>query len=321
MLPDSPQVTEVVLGTNGLIEAMGEGSLHIDMSTIAPATAIDISTALAAVGAHALDAPVSGGEAGAVNAALSIMVGGAAEDVERAMPLFEKMGKTIVHVGASGAGQVVKACNQVMVAINYAAMSEAIILGAKAGVDPAKIVQVLGGGLANSRVMELKGQNVISRKFAPGFRVDLHRKDLNIAMNAGKTTGVPLPVTALVQQLFEALSVAGRGQLDHSSLVTIYEDLANFHIGEARGVNRRCTGPKILPSPVILSNAKDLFRLRVPETREILHSMRGQWGTTARSGTRRTPTSIVRSCRSRTRLSSRRWRDTCPGGERRPRSS
>ena len=176
---------------------------------------------------------MSGGEAGAVNAALSIMVGGAAEDVERAMPFFEKMGKTIVHVGASGAGQVVKACNQVMVAINYAAMSEALVLGAKAGVDPAKILQVLGGGLANSRVMELKGQNVISRKFAPGFRVDLHRKDLNIAMNAGKTTGVPLPVTALVQQLFEALSVAGRGGSDHSSLVTIYEDLANFQIGEA----------------------------------------------------------------------------------------
>jgi 2-hydroxy-3-oxopropionate reductase len=233
MLPDSPQVSEVVLGTNGLIEAMGEGSLHIDMSTIAPATAIDVSTALAAVGARTLDAPVSGGEAGAINAALSIMVGGAAEDVDRAMPLFEKMGKTIVHVGASGAGQVVKACNQVMVAINYAAMSEALVLGAKAGVDPAKILQVLGGGLANSRVMELKGQNVITRKFAPGFRVDLHRKDLNIAMNAGKTTGVPLPVTALVQQLFEALSVAGRGGLDHSSLVTIYEDLANFEVGEA----------------------------------------------------------------------------------------
>ena len=233
MLPDSPQVSEVVLGTNGLIEAMGEGSLHIDMSTIAPATSIDVSTALAAVGARALDAPVSGGEAGAINAALSIMVGGAPEDVERAMPFFEKMGKTIVHVGASGAGQVVKACNHVMVAINYAAMSEALVLGAKAGVDPAKILQVLGGGLANSRVMELKGQNVITRKFAPGFRVDLHRKDLNIAMNAGKTSGVPLPVTALVQQLFEALSVAGRGGLDHSSLVTIYEDLANFQIGEA----------------------------------------------------------------------------------------
>jgi len=233
MLPDSPQVNEVVLGTNGLIEAMGEGSLHIDMSTIAPATAIEVSTALAGVGARALDAPVSGGEAGAVNAALSIMVGGAAEDVERAMPLFEKMGKTIVHVGASGSGQVVKACNQVMIAINYAAMSEALVLGAKAGVDPAKVLQVLGGGLANSRVMELKGQNVITRKFAPGFRVDLHRKDLNIAMNVGKTTGVPLPVTALVQQLFEALAVAGRGGLDHSSLVTIYEDLANFQIGEA----------------------------------------------------------------------------------------
>ncbi len=233
MLPNSPQVREVVLGENGLIEAMGEGSLHIDMSTIAPAVAVEVSTALAGVGAHALDAPVSGGEAGAINAALSIMVGGAEADVERAMPLFEKMGKTIVHVGASGAGQTVKACNQVMVAINYAAMSEALVLGAKSGVDPQKILQVLGGGLANSRVMELKGQNAVQGKFAPGFRVDLHRKDLDIAMNAGKNTGTPLPVTALVQQFFEALSVAGRGGLDHSALVTIYEDLAQFKISEA----------------------------------------------------------------------------------------
>ena len=233
MLPDSPEVREVALGDNGLIEAMGEGSLHIDMSTIAPSVAIEVSTALAGVGAHAIDAPVSGGEAGAINAALSIMVGGAAEDVERAMPLFEKMGKTIVHVGSSGAGQTVKACNQVMVAINYAAMSEALVLGAKSGVDPAKIVQVLGGGLANSRVLELKGQNAITGQFAPGFRVDLHRKDLNIAMNAGKATGTPLPVTALVQQFFDALTVAGRGDLDHSSLITIYEDLAHFQINEA----------------------------------------------------------------------------------------
>lgn len=233
MLPDSPQVREVVFGENGLVAAMSEDSLHIDMSTIAPSTAIEVSTALAGVGAHALDAPVSGGEAGAINAALSIMVGGAETDVERAMPLFEKMGKTIVHVGASGAGQTVKACNQVMVAINYAAMSEALVLGAKSGVDPEKIVQVLGGGLANSRVLELKGKNAITGQFAPGFRVDLHRKDLNIAMNAGQTTGTPLPVTALVQQFFEALAVAGRGDLDHSALVTLYEDLAHFKISEA----------------------------------------------------------------------------------------
>ncbi|MEZ4506821.1 MAG: NAD(P)-binding domain-containing protein [Thermomicrobiales bacterium] len=233
MLPDSPQVNEVVLGTNGLIEAMGEGSLHIDMSTIAPATAIEVSTALAGVGARALDAPVSGGEAGAVNAALSIMVGGAAEDVERAMPLFEKMGKTIVHVGASGAGQVVKACNQVMVAINYAAMSEALVLGAKAGVDPAKDLASAGRRARELAGHGAQGAECDHPQVRPGFRVDLHRKDLNIAMNAGKTTGVPLPVTALVQQLFEALAVAGRGGLDHSSLVTIYEDLANFQVGEA----------------------------------------------------------------------------------------
>ncbi|MCA9858464.1 MAG: 2-hydroxy-3-oxopropionate reductase [Thermomicrobiales bacterium] len=234
MLPDSPQVREVALGENGLIEAMGEGSLHIDMSTIAPATAIEVSTALAGVGAHALDAPVSGGEAGAVNAALSIMVGGAESDVERAMPLFEKMGKTIVHVGASGAGQVVKACNQVMVAVNYAAMSEALILGAKAGVDPEKILQVLGGGLANSRVMELKGQNAISGKFAPGFRVDLHRKDLNNTLATARTQGSPIPVTALVSQFFDAASSAGRGQLDHSALMTVIEDLAGVQVKDVK---------------------------------------------------------------------------------------
>jgi 2-hydroxy-3-oxopropionate reductase len=231
MLPDSPDVQNVVFGENGLLGAMGQGHLLIDMSTIAPATAIEVSEALAAKGARALDAPVSGGDKGAIAGTLSIMVGGDAADFERAKPLFEAMGKTIVHVGGPGAGQMVKACNQVVVALNYAAVSEALVLGAKAGVDPAKIVQVLNGGLAASRVMELKGASMIAHQFQPGFRVNLHRKDLGIALATGKEQGVPLPMTALASQLFDALAVAGGGDLDHSALLTVFEGMAKATVG------------------------------------------------------------------------------------------
>ncbi|HEY8448556.1 MAG TPA: 2-hydroxy-3-oxopropionate reductase [Thermomicrobiales bacterium] len=232
MLPDSPDVRDVVFGPNGLLEAVGEGHLLIDMSTIAPATAIEVSKALAERGARALDAPVSGGDKGAIAGTLSIMVGGDAADVERAMPLFQAMGKTIVHVGGPGAGQIVKACNQVVVALNYAAVSEALVLGAKAGVDPEKIIQVLSGGLAASRVLEMRGPTMVAHQFQPGFRINLHRKDLGIALATGKEHGVPLPVTALVGQLYDAMAVAGRGDLDHSALITLFEDLAQFRIGE-----------------------------------------------------------------------------------------
>jgi 2-hydroxy-3-oxopropionate reductase len=233
MLPDSADVRDVVFGTDGLLPAIGPGHLLIDMSTIAPATSIEVNDAVSGKGGRALDAPVSGGDKGAIAGTLSIMVGGESEDFQRAMPLFEAMGKTIVHVGGPGAGQTVKACNQVVVAINYAAVSEALVLGAKAGVDPRKIVQVLSGGLAASRVLELKGQAMVDHQFAPGFRVDLHRKDLGIALATAREDGVPVPITALVGQLFEALSAAGRGDLDHSALVTIYEDLARFAIDGA----------------------------------------------------------------------------------------
>ena len=231
MLPDSPDVRDVVFGDNGLAAAMGEGHLLIDMSTISPATAIEVSEALAERGASALDAPVSGGDKGAIAATLSIMVGGSAEDFERARPLFEAMGKTIVHVGGPGSGQIVKACNQIVVAINYAAVSEALVLGAKAGVDPEKIVQVLSGGLAASRVMEMRGPTLIAHEFQPGFRVNLHRKDLGIALATGKETNVPLPTTAIVSQLFETLAAAGKGDLDHSSLITVVEELAQYQVG------------------------------------------------------------------------------------------
>lgn len=230
MLPDSPEVQQVVFGDDGLLGELGPRHLLIDMSTIAPATSIAVNAAARAKGANALDAPVSGGDKGAIAGTLSIMVGGDEDAFRRAMPAFEAMGKTIVHVGGPGAGQIVKACNQMVVAINYAAVSEALVLGAKAGVDPAKIVQVLSGGLANSRVMEMRGPTMITHQFAPGFRVNLHRKDLGIALATGREQSVPLPVTALVGQLYDALSAAGRGDLDHSSLITLIEDLSGYSV-------------------------------------------------------------------------------------------
>ena len=232
MLPDSPDVRDVVFGENGLLPAIDKGHLLIDMSTIAPATAVEVDAALRERGARALDAPVSGGDKGAIAGTLSIMVGGDDGDFHRAMPLFEAMGKTIVHVGGAGAGQIVKACNQVVVAINYAAVSEALVLGAKAGVDPDKIVQVLSGGLAASRVLELKGPSMVAHQFEPGFRVDLHRKDLGIARSTATENSAPIPVTAVVSQLFEAAAAAGKGDRDHSALVTVYEELARFNIGD-----------------------------------------------------------------------------------------
>jgi 2-hydroxy-3-oxopropionate reductase len=232
MLPDSPDVDAVVFGDDGILEAMGQGSLLVDMSTIAPATAIAVSEALVARGAAALDAPVSGGDKGAIAGTLSIMVGGEEADFQRAKPIFDAVGKTIVHVGASGAGQTVKACNQVVVALNYAAVSEALVLGSKAGVDPEKIIEVLNGGLAASRVLEMRGPTMVQHNFEPGFRVNLHRKDLGIAMAAAKENDVPLPVTALISQLFDALATNGRGDLDHSALLTLFEDLAQHKVGE-----------------------------------------------------------------------------------------
>lgn len=232
MLPDSPDVRAVALGDNGLTAAMGDGSLLIDMSTISPITTKEVGEALAKHGAHMVDAPVSGGDKGAIAATLSIMAGGSEEDFQRALPLFQALGKTIVHVGDLGAGQIVKACNQVVVAINYEALSEALVLGSKAGVDPAKILQVLGGGLAGSKVIELRGQSMVEHNFQPGFRINLHRKDLNIALSTAKSLDVPLPVTGLVDQFLSSLVGAGRGNLDHSAMLTMLEDLARHTVGQ-----------------------------------------------------------------------------------------
>ncbi len=233
MLPDSPDVRDVVFGDQGLVSAMGDGDLLIDMSTIAPATAIEVNDVLQSRGASALDAPVSGGEQGAINGTLSIMVGGSPTDFDRATAIFEVLGQTIVHVGDPGAGQTVKACNQIAVAVTYAAASEALVLGAKAGVDPAKIIEVLNGGLAASRVMEMRGPTMVRGEFTPGFRIDLHRKDLGIVMETGKEFGVALPVTALVGQLYDSLSANGKGDLDHSALITSIEAMAGYKIGDS----------------------------------------------------------------------------------------
>ena len=226
MLPDSPDVERVALGPDGLLEGTAEGILYADMSTIAPSMAVKVAQAMQAKGVKCLDAPVSGGETGAINATLSIMVGGDEAAFKEMRPIFEVLGKTITLCGPSGAGQIVKACNQIQVALNIVGMAEALVLGTKAGVDPAIIVQVLSGGYAQSRVMDARGQRVIRGDFQPGFRGRFHFKDLNIIMKTGNDYGVPLPVSSLVHELFAAMLAAGRGDLDHTGVITVLEDMA-----------------------------------------------------------------------------------------------
>lgn len=231
MLPDSPQVEEVLAGEDGVLAGVKEGALIVDMSTISPVVTRELAAKAEERGASMLDAPVSGGDVGAIGGTLSIMVGGSEEDFERAGPLFEVMGKTITHVGESGAGQVVKAANQIVVALTIEAVSEALVLGSKAGVEPAKILDVLGGGLAGNKVMEAKREKLLGHSFDPGFRIELHHKDLGIALAAGREYGVNLPVTAVVDQMLEALKAKGRGDRDHSALLTLIEDSSGHEIG------------------------------------------------------------------------------------------
>ncbi|MDQ3911218.1 MAG: 2-hydroxy-3-oxopropionate reductase [Actinomycetota bacterium] len=231
MLPDSPEVEEVLAGETGVFEGIREGSLVVDMSTISPVVTRQLAEQARKTGAGMLDAPVSGGESGAEEGTLSIMVGGAEEDFERVRPLFEILGQTIVHVGDSGTGQVVKACNQIVVALTIEAVSEALVLGSKGGVEPAKVIEVLSGGLAGNKVMEAKRENFLSHNFNPGFRVELHRKDLGIALAAGREYETPLPATAMVEQVLEALVAKGSGGKDHSAILTFVEDLAQHEIG------------------------------------------------------------------------------------------
>jgi 2-hydroxy-3-oxopropionate reductase len=232
MLPDSPQVRAVYLGPGGAFEALRAGWLAIDMSSIAPSTARELAQRASAAGAEILDAPVSGGDKGAIAGTLSIMVGGSDEAYERALPILEALGKTIVHVGASGAGQVVKVCNQVVVAVVIEAVSEALVLGAKAGVDPSKIADVLQGGLAATRVLEMRRENMLSGTFEPGFRISLHLKDLKNALELARETNVALPAAAQVDQLMRAAAAAGHGDYDHSGLITVIEEMAGFSLAE-----------------------------------------------------------------------------------------
>jgi 2-hydroxy-3-oxopropionate reductase len=230
MLPDSPQVREVVAGEGGVLEGLSEGSLLIDMSTISPVVTEELAEAVKEKGASMLDAPVSGGDVGAIEGTLSIMVGGEEGDFERAMPLFEAMGKTVTHVGPTGAGQVTKAANQVVVALTIEAVSEALVLGSAGGVAPEKILDVLSGGLAGNKVMEVKREKFLTREFEPGGKVEFHLKDLGIALAAGREYGVALPVTEVVNQLFEALMARGRGGWDHSALLSLVEDLSRREV-------------------------------------------------------------------------------------------
>jgi len=224
MLPGPPEVEEVVAGEGGLLEGARDGSLIVDMSTSSPVLARRLAHAARDRGVGMLDAPVSGGDVGARDGTLSIMVGGEDDDFERARFLFEVMGKTVVHVGEAGAGQMVKACNQIVVALVIGAVAEAIVLGTKAGVAPGRVLEVLSGGLASSKVLEVKGEKFLSHEFTPGGKVAYHRKDLGIALAAGREYGVTLPVAALVEQMFGVLEAKGRGGWDHSALITLIEE-------------------------------------------------------------------------------------------------
>ncbi|GJE50801.1 2-hydroxy-3-oxopropionate reductase [Methylobacterium tardum] len=233
MLPDTPDVEQVLFGAGGVAEGLSPGKTVIDMSSIAPLATKDFAVRVAARGGAYLDAPVSGGEVGAKNAALSIMVGGEPEDFERARPLFEAMGKAVTHVGPVGSGQVAKVANQIIVALTIEAVAEGLLFASKAGADPAKVRQAITGGLATSRILELHGERMIKRTFDPGFRIGLHQKDLNLALDNARTLGLSLPATALAQQLFSACVAQGGAAWDHSAMVKALEALANHAVGDA----------------------------------------------------------------------------------------
>jgi 2-hydroxy-3-oxopropionate reductase len=226
MLPNSPDVEQVALGKDGIVEGARPGLIFADMSTISPIVSRKVGEALAAKGVKMLDAPVSGGEKGAIDAALSIMVGGDTATFDTVLPIFQAMGKTITLLGPLGMGGFTKLANQIIVAVNLTALAEALTLGKKAGLDRELLLTALGGGLAGSRCLEQKKSNYIAGTYNPGFKIDLHFKDLGLIMESARALGVPLPATAVVQELFSAMRVKGRGGLDHSGIITLLEDLA-----------------------------------------------------------------------------------------------
>jgi len=226
MLPNSPDVEMVALGKSGIIEGARPGLLFLDMSTISPLVSQKVGKVLQSKGVRMLDAPVSGGEKGAIEGALSIMVGGEKSDFDAALPVFQALGKTITHLGPLGAGGFTKLANQIIVAVNLTALGEALTLARKAGLDRSLTLKALGGGLAGSKCLEQKTPNYLSGTYNPGFKIDLHFKELGVIMESSRALGVPLPCTAVVQELFNALRVKGGGGLDHSGVITLLEELA-----------------------------------------------------------------------------------------------
>ncbi|WP_030212170.1 2-hydroxy-3-oxopropionate reductase [Streptomyces sp. NRRL WC-3626] len=230
MVPASPQVEAIAYGPGGILENARPGALLIDMSSITPQTSVDLAAAAKDKGIRVLDAPVSGGEAGAVEAVLSIMVGGGQADFEEAKPLFAALGRTVVRCGPHGSGQTVKAANQLIVAVNIQACAEAVVFLEKSGVDLTAALEVLNGGLAGSTVLTRKKDNFLNRDFTPGFRIDLHHKDMGIVTDAARAVGAALPVGAVVAQLVASLRARGDGRLDHSALLRAVERLSGTHL-------------------------------------------------------------------------------------------
>ena len=231
-LPDSPDVEKVVLGENGIVEGAHEGLIYIDNSTIKPETARILAEKLAAVGIAALDAPVSGGDVGAKNGTLTIMVGGPQEAFDKASPLFQAMGKAWVLVGDSGAGQIAKVCNQIIVGAQMAALGEALITAQKAGVDPSRVVEAIKGGAAQMWTLDVKPPRLFKGNRNPGFKAYMQHKDLGIVLDTAKTYGIPLPVTAVIQQLYTAMLEMGNRELDNSAVITVYEALTRIRLVE-----------------------------------------------------------------------------------------
>jgi 2-hydroxy-3-oxopropionate reductase len=228
MLPNSPDVELVALGRDGIVEGARPGLLFVDMSTISPIVSKKVGEALAAKSVKMLDAPVSGGERGAIDGALSIMVGGDKAVFDAVLPIFQAMGKTITHLGPLGFGGFTKLANQIIVAVNLTALAEALTLARKAGLDRDLTLTALAGGLAGSKCLDQKKPNYLADAYNPGFKIDLHFKDLGLIMESARALGVPLPTTAVVQELFSALRVKGRGGLDHSGVITLLEDIAGL---------------------------------------------------------------------------------------------
>ncbi len=229
-LPDTPDVEQVILGKDGIIEAAREDLIVVDNSTITPAAARHIAKVLKEKGVEFLDAPVSGGDIGAKNGTLTIMVGGNPETYEKVFPLFEAVGKTITWIGDSGAGQIAKACNQIIVAAQMVSMGEALVLAKKCGVDPERVVQAISRGAAQMWTLDNKPPKIFKRDLSPGFKAHMQTKDIDIVMDTGKTYGVALPATAIAQQLYRAMIIAGDGELDNSAIVTVLEELSGVKV-------------------------------------------------------------------------------------------